>query len=156
MKKVLFMIFTVILFCGCDKDSEKETDNSYLTEYVTGREYSQTFYYGGGGGYISSDGGHNGSYFESICGRLELWLYDYDSDLATIDPTRELKSELEELNKSSKNKELKYYLTANIHIFYSNGQLQNLSLITDWKIVIGKMEEYVYNKHIYNRLIVIE
>lgn len=57
MKKVLFMIFTVILFCGCDKDSEKETNNSYLTEYVTGREYSQTFYYGGNCGYISSDGG---------------------------------------------------------------------------------------------------
>ena len=156
MKKVLFMIFTVILFCGCDKDSEKETNNSYLTEYVTGREYSQTFYYGGNCGYISSDGGHNGSYFESICGRLRVSLYDYDSDFATIDPTRELKSELEELNKNSKNKELKYYLTANIHFLYSNGQIQNLSLITDWKIVIGKMEEYVYNKQIYNRLIVIE
>ena len=60
------------------------------------------------------------------------------------------------VDKNSKNKELKYYLTANIHFLYSNGQLQNLSLITDWKIVIGKMEEYVYNKQIYNRLIVIE
>lgn len=31
-----------------------------------------------------------------------------------------------------------------------------MQLKSQWKIVIGKMEEYVYNGQIYNRLIIME
>lgn len=159
MKKMFLLILFLSTLLGCSKDEndENQNQNSYLIEYSVNQNYTQTFYYGGGCAYLSPDGGHDGNWYNSICNRLTFSLYDYDNGFTTITPSKDLIKNLETLNKDTKNKELKYYLVADIHFQYVG--LENIAapqLKKSWKTVIGKMEEYVFNGKIYQHLVVVD
>ncbi len=157
MKKMLFLLLVLSVFYGCSKDESDDYNELHLIEYKTNQNYTQTFYYGGGCGYISADGGHDGNWYSSICSRLNFNLYDYDSDFSAITPSKDQIKSLETLNKDTKNKEHKYYLVSDIHFSYKEpGYVTNPTLKSNWKTIIEKMEEYVFNGKIYNRLIIID
>lgn len=157
MKKTLFLLLALSIFGGCSKDESDEFNETHLIKYKTNQSYTQTFYYGGGCGYISADGGHDGNWYSSICSRLNFTLYDYDSDFSVITPPKDLIKSLETLNKDTKNKEHKYYLIADIYFQYVGFEaIAKPQLKKTWKIVIGKMEEYVLNGQIYNHLVIVD
>ena len=157
MKKILFATLLVALLVGCSTDNEELSGvASYQTEYQENQHYTQTFYYGGGCGYISADGGHDGSWFESVCERLNFRLYDYDAEFLSINPPQEQRNRLEELNKNIKDGELKYYLVANISFLYSEYELSDFAIQSQWTMVVGKMEGYVFQGNIYNHLVIVE
>lgn len=159
MKIFYFMFFALILLYGCNKENgerDEYTRETYQLEYIDDEKYTQTFYYSGGLGYISPDGVHNGSYYKSICNRVHFQLYDYDSTFNTINPPQKLREELEELNNNAKDKKLKYYLVAKIQFQYQHGYATNVSLKSEWEIIIGKMDEYIFERKIYECLIIME
>ena len=157
MKKTLFLFLALSIFYGCNKDESNDFNKPHLIEYKTNQSYTQTFYYGGGCGYISVDGGHDGNWYSSICSRLNFSLYDYDHDFIAITPTKDQIKSLETLNKNTKDKEHKYYLVSDIHFLHKeSGYITNLTLKSNWKVVVGKMKEYILNGEIYDELIIID
>lgn len=165
IKKCLFLfVFIAFLIAGCStKDDELSNGESYLIDYQIENSYTQTFYYAGRRDFISDTGGHKGNWYKSICNRLSFDLFDYDEGYTELTPSRDLTSSLEELNKDSKGKDHKYYLIANIYFYYewynytlNEHIFKDLSLKSNWKIVIGKEQEYLFNGKVYNRLIVVE
>jgi len=157
MKKILLLLL-IPVFIGCNKEVVDDFDNLYLTKYEGGKNYTQTFYYEGENGAITSCGrGYSTFWYKSIDNRLYFSHDDYDNYYVTIAPPRGLINNLEALNIDTKDKEHKYYIISNISFLCENlTHISNLVLKSNWKTVIGKIEEYVFDGQIYERLVVVE
>lgn len=155
-KAILLLVLTVLSLWGCSKQDEFPNNNSYMIDYKENQSYTQIFYYGGGANYISADGGHKGNWYSSQCERVTFYLYDYDSNYTAITPSNEQIKNLETLNKGNTGKEHKYYLTADINFLYESGRAINHILKSNWKMVIGTLEEYIYDGKVYKRLVIKE
>lgn len=154
MKKMFLLILCLFSLFGCSKD--ENPNFNHLTEYRVNQSYTQTFYFAGDYGYISPNGGHTINYFNSTCNRLTFGFQDDEENYSIISPSKEQIQNLENLNKDIKGKEHKYYLIANIHFQYVGfDSITMPQLKSSWKVVIGKMEEYVYDGKIYEHLVIV-
>lgn len=155
MKKILFSLLALFLFCGCSKDESDDFDKSYLIDYVVCKNYTQTFYFTNWfiHGY-DSVGMSIGFCMSSICNRLSFQMADDEDGFYEICPPTEKMNEVIELNNESKGKELQYYLIADFEFLYV-GSVEEPKLKDAWRIVIGKEEEYIFKGKIYNRIVIV-
>jgi len=161
--EIFFIAAISILLFSCSKDDiSNEGVVSYLTDYKENQNYTQIFYLYSYSSVVTGLGsGYDRSSCNSICGRLDFAIQsNTDSNFYELSPTREQFDNLYNLNKGyvweGNNKKLKYYLVANIYFLYHGyGYLENPILKSEWKIVIGKIEEYVFNGQIFEHLIIV-
>ena len=153
MQKTLVILLVLSLFYGCSKEDDNIQD-IHLTEYKVNQSYTRTFYFTQH--YIVDDGINigAGAYISSACNRLGYNIKFYEENAEDLLPPSDLRSKVIQLDESSQ-KELKYYLIAEIKFLYT-GSVEKQQLSKPWKIVIGRMEEYVFNNKIYQHLVVIE
>lgn len=179
MKRTLFISIIIFTFLGCKKDNSESFEFDYKINYIVGKSYTQTFYYDGQSGSVISCTNYNIQYrYKSINNRLNFEHYDYEDYFVTIAPTKASIDYLDNLNKDTKNTEHKYYLIANISFLYRGvcdaikeiegfenydcseyiniGYAYNPIIKNNWKIAVGKMEEYVFDGKIYERLDIAE
>lgn len=137
--KIISILFVISLFISCSKDNET------IMTYEYGKEYTETFYYS-----VRNT-------FTSVCGRLRFYTSENDDNFKNTEPSRSMIDKVSELNKNNNGKDLKYYLVADINfIYYSQSRAVNMCLKSNWKIVIGKMEEYSFEGDIYERLVIVD
>lgn len=137
--KIISILLGIYLFLSCSKDNEA------ITTYEYGKEYTEFFYYS-----IRNT-------FTSTCGRLRFYTSENDENFKNTEPPRYMIDKVSELNKNNSGRDLKYYLVADINfIYYSPKSAGNMYLKGNWKIVIGKMEEYSFEGVIYKRLVIVD
>lgn len=156
MRKILFLFIVVVFFYGCSKENEDKSNDAYQIEFVNGKEYTQTFYFGSHFIYSENNKTGTGCNIISSCNRLSFTIKDNEVGFYEICPPVDLRNEEIKLNENLDNQNFRYYLIADIHFSYPITSTLNMQLKSQWKIVIGRMEEYVYNGQIYNRLIIVE
>lgn len=151
--KIISILLGIFLFLSCSKNDEEI--NPFTINYIEGNEYIQTFYHTryqiihpDVEGYDKMD------IYRSICGRWQFDLCEPDEKFGKISPPQDLIDKIKELNHNIENKNLKYYLIADIRARYRNKyQADIISLESDWNIVFGGMENYHFNGVLYKHLI---
>lgn len=164
MKRVILIAVLAVLLAGCGKDDEPKDGAGniyepvpYTTNYVFGQTYIQTFYTNGrrwGIGIVHSFS----CIFRSICNRIDFTVDSrYDENIESLIPPDELQTQMQQLNEEAQGTELQYYMICEMKFTYSAViNIEEVERLTDWRIVIGKMEEYIYDGKIYERLNIIE
>lgn len=160
--KQIFLIATIaVILAGCGKDDEPKISNvenaaRYTIDYADGETYAQTFYTNGAEGILSLPYSYDRCFFRSICNRVRFELDSrYDDNFQALVPSKEMQSEMNQLNEDAKDMELKYYMVAKIKFTYPIITTKDIERLSEWKIVIGRMEEYVYKGKIYKHLVII-
>ena len=162
MKRVILIAALAVLLAGCGKDGEPKTGTNniyepvpYTTNYSFGQTYIQTFYTTGRqwgiGHYFSCT-------FFSICNRIDFTVDSrYDENIDLLIPPEELQTQMQQLKEEAQGTELQYYMICEMKFTYSAViNIEEVERLTDWRIAIGKMEEYIYDGKIYERLNIIE
>lgn len=161
MKQTILIICLLILLAGCEKNNEPKISHGenlqYTIDYADGETYTQTFYTSGAKGVLSLPYSFYRCFFNSICNRVRFELDSrYDDNFQALIPSEEMQSEMNQLNEEAKGMELQYYMVAKIKFTYPVISMKNIELLSDWEIVIGRMEEYVYKGKIYKHLVIID
>ena len=138
MKRVLFFLFCIVaVFSSCQKDGDANK-YKYDIDYQVGKSYTQTFYVGShyivGGIPLGV-----GYYITSICNRLSFDIKEGEDGFSELRPP-----------------EHKYYAIADYSFTYDWSGLTDLKRVSEWKLVIGRMEEYVFQGKICQHLVVVE
>lgn len=156
MKKVLFAFLCIIgILSSCQKDGEANK-YKYDIDYQVGETYTQTFYVGSHflTSYANSIG--VGYYITSICNRLSFEIKEGEDGFSELRPPQEFYNDVVQRNNDLKNTEHKYYAIADYRFTYDWSGLKDIKRVSEWKLVIGKMEEYVFKGSIYKHLVVVE
>ena len=167
MKRIVLITALAVLLAGCGKDDEPKDGASniyepvpYTTNYAVGQTYIQTFYTNGKEAMIGGQGITYKCSFHSVCNRVWILLYESDDNFESLIPPEELQTQMQQLNEEVKGTELQYYMICEMKFIYRSSYSYILSeeveRLTDWRIAIGKMEEYIYDGKICERLNVIE
>ena len=147
--KTVLMLLGILSLFSCSKDDD------IPIKYVKGGEYVQTFYHRSVE--IVEPPKVKIGVLTSICRTLHHTLYDYEENYNTINPPQELIDKVEALNHNNQNKELQYYLVANIKFcYYDEYTLKDISLKSDWEIVVGGIKKYYINGVLYNHVIIVD
>ena len=155
MKRLLFFLFCIVaVFSSCQKDGDANK-YKYDIDYQVGISYTQTFYVGShyivGGIPLGV-----GYYITSICNRLSFDIKEGEDGFSELRPPQEFYIDVVRKNNELKNTEHKYYAIADYRFTYDWSGPADLSRVSEWKLVIGKMEEYVFQGKIYRHLVVVE
>ena len=146
MQKI-FALLIIPLMLACSKDSDYDPV-PYTTNYKAGHEYVQTFYIQK----VEPSGGYS---LLSIDNRVPYSIYADDEVFAQIAPTDTTKPDV------SETANLKLYQVANLRFKFratdwSKWQsIYDAKRITDWRWVLGKTEEYIFEGKIYERIIIV-
>jgi len=153
MKRFLLCFLCFIGLASCQKEDNAQTTR-YDIDYQYGKSYTQTFYVGQhyivGGPTIGV-----GYSIISACNRLYFDIKEGEEGFSELRPPQEFYNDVVRRNNNQRHTELKYYAIADFHFTY-NGSPTDITRETEWKLVIGKMEEYVFNGSIYTHLVVVE
>lgn len=148
LKTVLILLGILSLF-SCSKDDDTPI------KYIKGGEYIQTFYHRSAE--IVEPPNVKIGILTSICNSIHYTIYDYDENFNTINPPQDLIDKVEELNSNNNNKILQYFLVANIKFcYYDQCDIKNISLKSDWEIVVGGIKKYSINGALYKNLIIVD
>lgn len=155
MKKLILLFFCFIgVVSSCQKDGGSEK-YKYDIDYQVGESYTQTFYVGShfiiGGATLGV--GYN---ITSICNRLSFTIKEGEDGFSELRPPQEFYNDVIRKNNDLKNTEHKYYALADYRFKYDWSGPVELKRMSDWKLVIGKQEEYVFNGKIYKRILIVE
>lgn len=155
MKKVLAAFLCIVcIFSSCQKKGEANK-YKYDIDYQVGKSYTQTFYVGShfivGG--IPPGVGY---YITSICNRLSFDIKEGEDGFSELRPPQDFYNDVVRKNNDLKNTEHMYYAIADYRFTYDWSGPADLSRVSEWKLVIGKMEEYVFQGKIYKHLVVVE
>lgn len=165
MKRIVLITALAVLLAGCGKDDEPKDGASniyepvpYTTNYAVGQTYIQTFYTNGKEWLIGGEEPSYICYFHSICNRVRFSVYSKSDDNSELlAPPENMQTQMQQLNEEAKGQELQYYMVSEMKFTYLHEyDSENVERLTDWRIVIGKMEEYIYDGKIYERLNIIE
>ena len=155
MKRILFAFLCIIgVLPSCQKDGEANK-YKYDIDYQVGKTYTQTFYVGShyivGGATLGV-----GYYITSICNRLSFDIKEGEEGFSELRPPQEFYNDVVRKNNDLKNTEHKYYAIADYRFTYDLSGPKDIKRVSEWKLVIGKMEEYVFKGSIYKHLVVVE
>ncbi len=155
MKRILFFLFCIVaVFSSCQKDGDANK-YKYDIDYQVGKSYTQTFYVGShylvGGIPLGV-----GYYITSICNRLSFDIKEGEDGFSELRPPQEFYNDVVRKNNELKNTEHKYYAIADYSFTYDWSGLTDLKRVSEWKLVIGRMEEYVFQGKICQHLVVVE
>ena len=155
MKRLLFFLFCIVAgFSSCQKDGDANK-YKYDIDYQVGKSYTQTFYVGShfivGGIPLGV-----GYYITSICNRLSFDIKEGEDGFSELRPPQDFYNDVVRKNNELKNTEHKYYAIADYSFTYDWSGLTDIKRVSEWKLVIGRMEEYVFQGKIYQHLVVVE
>ena len=155
--KLFLVIVSFFLISSCQKDGKDDTSATapYDTQYQNGITYTQSFYVGSHFITHIETGIGVGYNLISVCNRIMIEIKEGGENFIELRPDQDFYNEIVRKNNELRNTELKYYAVANIKFLYNYGQPSNLERMSDWKMVIGKMEEYVLDGKIYKHLVVV-
>ncbi len=156
MKKGLLIILCIIgVLSSCQKDGRDNT-SKYEIDYQVGKTYTQTFYVGSH--FITGNANTIGVgyHITSICNRLSFTIKEGENGFSELRPPQEFYNDVVQKNNSLNKTEHKYYAIADYEFTYAQSGCNDIKRVSDWKLVIGKMEEYVFQGKIYKHLIVVE
>ncbi len=156
MRRLIFFLFCIVaVFSSCQKDGEANK-YKYDIDYKVGESYTQTFYVGSHfiTSYANTIG--VGYYITSICNRLSFDIKEGEEGFSELRPPQDFYNDVVRKNNDLKNTEHKYYAIADYRFTYDWSGPADLSRVSEWKLVIGKMEEYVFQGKIYKHLVVVE
>ncbi|MCI7548485.1 MAG: hypothetical protein MSA48_08090 [Bacteroides sp.] len=156
MKRLLFVLFCIVgVFSSCQKDGEANK-YKYDINYQVGETYTQTFYVGNH--FLTSYDNSIGVGYSifSICNSLSFKIKEGEDGFSELRPPQEFYNDVVQRNNDLKNTEHKYYAIADYQFTYDWSGLKDTKRVSEWKLVIGKMEEYVFKDSIYKHLVVVE
>ena len=108
MRKILFLFVVVVFFYGCNKDNEDKSNDAYQIEFVNGKEYTQTFYFGSHFIYSEKNKTGTGCNIISSCNRLSFTIKDNEVGFYEICPPVDLRNEEIKLNENLDSQNFRY------------------------------------------------